>query len=220
MPVGPETARKRLKEPSPDYEYEVRRKGFHLIGLVIPLGYLIFPNTGQAKAVILGAMIFAVAIDAFRLSEPSLRHFLNSLIGAIMRPHEKSDLLGSTCLLVSSTMTVLIFPKGIAASALCLLIGGDTAAALVGKRFGRVRLFGRKTLEGTLAFIGAGLVLDAGVILLLAMTGSSDPASLTWATAAVGAVVGAVVEAVPFPIDDNFAIPIISGVAMVLAGIG
>jgi len=208
-----------LTEPSRDYESEVRRKAFHLIALVIPLGYLIFPSGGQAKAVIFGAMIFAVAIDAFRLSEPSLRHFLNSVIGAIMRPHEKTDLLGSTCLLVASTMTVLIFPKGIAASALCLLIGGDTAAALVGKRFGRVRIFGRKTLEGTLAFIGAGLVLDAGVILLLARIPSSEPASLTWGSAVTGAVVGALVEAVPFPIDDNFAIPIISGVAMVLAGI-
>ena len=213
-----------MNEPSrsyqlPDYQSEVRRKAFHLIGLVIPLGYIVFPHPGQAKAVILGAMIFGVVIDAFRLSEPSLRHFLNSLIGAIMRPHEKTDLLGSTCLLIASTMTVLIFPKGIAASALCLLIGGDTAAALVGKRFGRVRIFGRKTLEGTLAFIGAGLALDAGLILLLAKLAPSEPSGLTPATAAIGAIVGAVVEAVPFPIDDNFAIPIISGVAMVLSGI-
>lgn len=200
-----------------DYVSEVQRKAFHLVALVIPIGYLFFPQAGQAKAILLGAMIFAVFIDIFRLSEPRLRHFLNSLIGAIMRPHERTDLLGSTCLLISSTMTALIFPKSVAVAALCLLIGGDTAAALVGKRFGRVRIFGRKTLEGTLAFLATGVVLNAGVS-LAGYRLWPDVAGLSLSAGVIGALVGALVEAVPFPIDDNFAIPIVSGVAMVLVG--
>jgi dolichol kinase len=195
----------------------VQRKAFHLFALVIPVGYLIFPQEGQAKAILLGSTIFAVFIDIFRLSEPRLRHFLNSLIGAIMRPHERTDLLGSTCLLMSSTMTVLIFPKSVAVAALCLLIGGDTAAALVGKRFGRVRVFGRKTLEGTAAFVAAGVILNAAVTLAGSRLWPDAP-GLSISAGAIGAVAGAIVEAVPFPIDDNFAIPIVSGVAMVLAG--
>jgi dolichol kinase len=136
-----------------------------------------------------------------------------------MRPHERADLLGSTCLLISSTMTVLIFPKAVAIAALCLLIGGDTAAALVGKRFGRVRVFGSKTLEGTLAFIAVGIALNQAVSLAMARLEPDATGWLTPAAVAIGALVGAVVEAVPLPIDDNFAIPILSGVAMVLAGV-
>lgn len=200
-----------------EYRSEVRRKAFHLVALIIPVGYLFFPQEGQAKAIVLGTMIFAVFVDIFRLSEPRLRHFLDSLIGAIMRPHEKTDLLGSTCLLISSAMTALIFPKAVAVAALCLLIGGDTAAALVGKRFGRLRLFGRKTLEGTLAFVATGMALNAGVTLASDRLWH-DSGGLSLPAGAVGALVGALVEAVPFPIDDNFAIPIVSGAAMVLVG--
>lgn len=200
-----------------DYVSEVQRKAFHLVGLAIPIGYLFFPEEGQAKAILLGAMIFGVFIDVFRLSEPRLRHFLNSLIGAIMRPHERTDLLGSTCLLISSTMTALIFPKSVAVAALCLLIGGDTAAALIGKRFGRIRIFGSKTLEGTLAFLATGIILSAGVS-LAGQRFWPEVQGLSLSAGTIGALVGALVEAVPFPIDDNFAVPIISGVAMVLVG--
>ncbi len=194
-----------------DYNSEKRRKAFHLFGLIIPLGYLFFPSEPQAKAMLVAGMIVAIFVDIFRLAEPRLRGFAHSLIGAIMRPHEKTNLLGSTSLLIASVMTVFIFPKPIAVAALSLLVAGDTAAALVGKRFGRVKMFGRKTLEGTLGFVAAGIVLNEAVSLA-----ASD---LSLATVVVGALVGALVEAVPFPIDDNFAIPIISGVAMSLTRI-
>ena len=192
-----------------DFEAEKTRKGFHLFGLIIPLGYLLHPNPAQARALLVAGMIFGVTIDVWRLAEPRLRSFAHSLLGALMRPEEKSDLLGSTCLLIASVLTVFVFSKPVAVAALCLLVGGDTAAALVGKRFGRIRIFGRKTLEGTLAFVGAGLALNFAVSLLAP--------ELTPLMVITGAVVGALVEAVPFPIDDNFAIPIVSGVAMTLA---
>ena len=194
-----------------DYESEKRRKAFHLLALIVPLGYLFYPSEAQGKAILVGAMIFGVVIDMFRLNEPILRGFIHGLIGAIMRPDERGNLLGSTCLLIASVLTVFLFPKAIAVAALCLLIAGDTAAALVGKRFGRIRIFGRKTLEGTLAFVAVGTCLNAGVSLFAE--------GLSHSTIVAGAVVGALVEALPLPIDDNFAVPIISGVAMVLTRI-
>ena len=200
-----------LNQQGPDYESEKQRKGFHLAGLIIPLGYLLYPSEAQAKGMLVAGMVFAIFVDIFRLAEPRLRGFAHCLLGALMRPEEKANLLGSTCLLIASVITVFVFPKPIAVAALCLLVGGDTAAALVGKRFGRIHIFGRKTLEGTLAFVVAGLVLNGGVSLVT--PGLSAPTVIT------GALVGALVEAVPFPIDDNFAIPIISGVAMSLARI-
>lgn len=207
-----------MDEPSGHgYQSEVHRKAIHLFGLVIPLGYLFFPNEGQAKAILAGAMIYGVFVDIYRLNEPRLRSFINSVIGAVMRPHERTGLLGSTCLMIASMMTVLIFPKPVAVAALMLLVAGDTAAALVGKRFGRVKVFGGKTLEGTVAFLVVGGALAQGVAAVAARIGQGD--GLSPQAAAIGALVGALVEAVPFPIDDNFAIPIISGVAMVLAGI-
>jgi dolichol kinase len=187
------------------YSSEVRRKLVHLTSLIIPLGYYFFPSEAQAKAILLGCMIVAIAVDTARLGEPRYRNLLHSLSGQLIRPGEKSNLLGSTCLLISSTITIFIFPKGIAVAALCFLIVGDTVAALVGRRFGRIYVFGRKTLAGSLAMFGSALALG----LVIPGTGVR--------TAVVGAAVAAVVEALPLPVDDNFSIPILSGVGMSLA---
>ena len=187
------------------YTSEVRRKLVHLIALIIPVGYLLWPSEAQAKALLLGGMIIAIGVDTFRLGEPRYRNLFHSLSGELIRPGEKSNLLGSTCLLIASTITVFLFPKQVAAAALCYLIVGDTVAALVGRRFGKIRLFGKKTLLGSLAFFASAF-----------LAGSLIP-GLETRTAFAGALVAAVAEALPLPVDDNFSIPILSGVAMVLA---
>ena len=186
------------------YTSEVRRKLVHLVALLIPILYYLWPSVAQAKALLLGGMIIAVGVDTFRLGEPRYRKLLHSLGGELIRPGEKGNLLGSTCLLIASTMTVFLFPKGVAVAALCFLIIGDTVAALVGRRFGRIHLFGKKTLAGSVAFFLAAFG-----------SGSLIP-GLDLYTVLIGAAVAAVAEALPLPVDDNFSIPILSGVAMVL----
>lgn len=187
------------------YSSEVRRKLVHLVALLIPVGYYFFPSEPQAKAILLGCMIVAIVIDTFRLGEPRYRNLLHSLSGELIRPGEKANLLGSTCLLISAAITVFLFPKPIAVAALCFLIIGDTVAALVGRRLGRIHLFGKKTLAGSLALFASAFAV-ASVI-----------PGLETRTAWAGAIVAAVAEALPVPVDDNFSIPILSGIAMVLA---
>lgn len=187
------------------YSSELRRKLMHLIALIIPAGYFLWPSEAQAKALMLGGMIVAIGVDTFRLGEPRYRNLFHSLHAELIRPGEKTSLLGSTCLLISGTITVFLFPKEIAVAALCYLIVGDTVAALVGRRFGRIHLFGKKTLLGSLSLFASAF-----------LAGSVIP-GLETRTAFAGALVAAIVEALPLPVDDNFSIPILSGVAMVLA---
>jgi len=194
-----------LDGPEITYASELRRKLVHLIALLIPIGYFLWPSESQAKAMFLGGMIIAIAIDTFRLGEPRYRNLLHSLSGELIRPGEKSNLLGSTCLMIASTITVFLFPRVIAVAALCFLIVGDTVAALVGRKFGRIHLFGKKTLLGSLALFASAF-----------LAGSLIP-GLESRTVFAGALVAAIVEALPLPVDDNFSIPILSGVAMVLA---
>ncbi len=67
---------------------------------------------------------------------------------------------------------------------------GDAAAALVGKRFGRRRICGKKTLEGTLAMFAVSFACVAAVLLL--MGGMDVPRLL--GTALVTAAVSSAVE--------------------------
>jgi dolichol kinase len=84
----------------------------------------------------------------------------------MLRKHEmkkkKLLLTGASWVLISAVLTVLIFPKVIAVIAFIILIISDISAALVGRKWGRTKL-GKKSLEGTLAFIVSGLLVVAVV---------------------------------------------------------
>lgn len=93
---------------------------------------------------------------------------------------------------------------------------GDPAAAFVGSTCGRVRLYGKKTLEGTLAFATCTFVC---CVALLRATAPDDgvPLEGTIAQALTAAVVGAVVElyALAFPgLDDNFLVPVCTALSV------
>ena len=80
---------------------------------------------------------------------------------------------------------------------------GDSAAAFVGQRYGRIPI-GKKSLEGTLACFFACLLLTL-------------PSGLTLPLAVTGAAVAAITELIPKPLlNDNLAIPVFSGAAMTL----
>ena len=93
---------------------------------------------------------------------------------------------------------------------LTVMLTGDAAAALIGRRFGRIRLVNGKSLEGTIAFVTAGYAMLA---LVLAWSGCGG----IWYAAAVPAVIaGALVELFQkqLRIDDNFSIPLATGAVL------
>jgi dolichol kinase len=109
--------------------------------------------------------------------------------------------MGSTYFLFSSILAILFFPKPIAIASLLFLILSDTAAAIVGKWIGRVRIFG-KTLEGSLAFLLSSLFIIWVYPDLNRFWGS---------LAALGATL---IELLPIRVDDNLTIPLVAGAIM------
>ena len=144
-----------------------------------------------------------LVVELLRLGNRSVRNVFARVFGSLIRGHEHVSFTGSTFLLVGSLLTVCVFPKTVAVSALCFLIVGDPVAALIGKSIGVVRLFGNKTLEGSLA----NFLVCFGIGLLF----------LPLPLAVVGAVAAAVAEVLPIPLDDNLRIPLAAGAAMQFA---
>lgn len=182
---------------------ELKRKAIHLASLVIPVGYYVSPAAWAPwwERGLLASVILSLAIEVFRLNHPRTRYIFRHFFGELLRNHEEATLLGSTYLLIACVLTIFIFPKPVAVLALSFLIIGDTVAAIVGKAFGRVRIFG-KTLEGSLACFAVCYALTAVV------PGIPFPVGL------VGALVATVFELLPIPLDDNFRIPLSAGFAM------
>jgi dolichol kinase len=84
----------------------------------------------------------------------------------------------------------------------------DPMAAIIGRRFGRIRLVNGRSLEGSLTFIVTGFV---AAITVLAIYYPEVSWGAKAALALGGAIPSAVAELVSRRIDDNLSIPLSAG---------
>jgi dolichol kinase len=190
---------------------EFVRKGIHLVSLSIPTVYF-FIEKSTALWILGSFAVFSLIIDIGRHYSPGLRVIVNKVFGNILREHERDSkkmlLSGATWVVLSAILCILLFPKLITVTAFSILIISDAASALFGRAFGK-RKFLDKSLEGSTAF-----VLSAWVVVALAP--KAEKAPIEYLAGAIGAVVGAIVEAasVRLRLDDNLSVPVSIGITM------
>jgi dolichol kinase len=185
---------------------EIKRKIVHLATLVIPVGYALTSE----ETVILFLVPFFLALLLVDL----LRHFHSGMASLfkkyffekVLREEEKPTFMGSTYFIFSTILTILLFPKSIAIASILILILSDTAAAVIGKWIGRIKIFG-KTIEGSMAFLLTSLLIVWIYPHLDRFSGS---------LAALGATL---IEVLPIKVNDNLTIPLVAG-AIMFFGVG
>jgi dolichol kinase len=199
----------RLPDVEHDYSGELARKAVHLSSLSIPIAYY-FMSKSTALLLLVPLTLFVGLTDAARYLLPAFRDVYHRWFGWLMRAHEKNEaeprLTGATYVLLSASLGILLFPKIIIITAFAIMIISDTVAALVGRKIGRHR-FMQKSLEGTTAFF-----LSAVFVVLL--TPKAEYSGAEYLIGLVGALVGAVVEAMSIAIDDNLSITFSIGFVM------
>ena len=176
------------------YKQEILRKAIHFLSLFIPIGYL-FVSRETALYILIPVSSVFISVDIARLYCNPVKKLFYSVFSRVVRDHEKHHLTGSSYLMASSVIVIMFFPKSNAIFSLLLLAISDSAAALVGRRIGKHKLF-NKSFEGTFAFIGSALTI--------ALFFSTIPLIHR----IVASVTAAVIEVLPLKIDDNFTIPI------------
>ena len=186
--------------------HEVIRKAIHLTSSLIPLSYwFLFERAITLQIVIILALGF-LTVDYLRLKSTAIGKMFMRVFGLALRSHEKQKLTGATYVFTGSVVAIFLFPKEIAVPALLILSISDTLAALIGIPFGKHK-FLKKSLEGSSAFF----------ISTLLILGIYFPETLL-----INIFVAAIVtlaEAYPMNLDDNFLIPILSGVLLSLASL-
>jgi dolichol kinase len=193
-----------------DYKGEILRKLIHLFSLSIPIVYYYIPR--NSAIIILSILTFAaLVLDISRYSHPAITKFFYMVFGFMLRPHEmdhqKRNLNGATYVLISALACVIIFPKIIFVTAFAILIVCDSMAALIGRRYGRHKLFS-KSWEGTIAFFVSGII-----VVLLSPKAAYIP--LEYLIGIAAAFIGAIAENISFGwADDNLTIPLSVGFAM------
>lgn len=161
---------------------------------------------GKTTLTLIGAvaLVFLIA-DISRLSHRKVEKFMFSDLKYIFKKSEEGKFSSMTLFLLASFAIFLIFPRDISYLAFTFLVFGDLLSKIYGMKFGRKRLVGERTLEGTLSY----LIGSLGVGYILSLLIGIDIKILI-----VGAILASLTELVSIGIDDNFGVGLISGIGM------
>ena len=182
------------------YRAEVKRKAIHLITGAIPLAYGLGLPRDWVLAVFLLMTVAMFMLEFIRRSDLWAARLFHRCVGETLRSEEKGPaLLGAPHYCAASLCCVYFFPREVAVLGLLYLAIGDTAASLVGMRWGRMRI-GRKSLEGLAAcWVACSAVGFTAWV--------CDPAYLLL-PALAAAPVAAIVETLTPGRLDNWSIPL------------
>lgn len=187
------------------------RKAYRIIvGSIFPVVYYFSPKWVPIS--IIGFFLLLISIlEVERHIHPGLWPFI------IKRPYgkifkkEPGEILGTTYFLLGSLLTIIFFEKSIAITVLLFTVFGDAISAIIGVKYGKIKLFGGKTLEGSLSFFLICIALGLVLIYLPRLRISH---TLNLFLILFGAAAAAFMELLPLRVDDNLSVPIFSGIVM------
>ena len=192
----------------PDYGRHTNypRKLWHFTsGAVVVAALVIFAPSKKAAILILAASLaIMIAIDIARYFSRRGKRLFWKHLGFLTSSKDTKGPTTSLFYAVSLLVCVLIFPVYAAIGGVISLAAGDPMAAIIGRRFGKLRI-GGKSIEG-----GLTNAIVAFCLIFIFVRSVH--------VAAAGALVGAVVEMFDIPcLDDNITVPLAAGGAMVAA---
>jgi len=171
------------------YLYEPQRETLTLIGSV--------------------ALVF-ITLDIIRFLHRKTNELFRKRIKSFFKRAEYRKFSSMTTFLVAVFITILVFRKEIAIAAITFLIFGDIFSKIFGLSFGRRKILYKKTLEGSLAYLGSTFICS---YILYTTLGFS------FVLLVLGSITATIAEAMPLGLDDNFPVALISGAAMTAANI-
>ncbi|MBO5821869.1 MAG: hypothetical protein J6R86_02525, partial [Lentisphaeria bacterium] len=200
-----------MSTPIPYWE-EIKRKLIHLSSLWMVAATIILPRIfAYGRWLCSGVFLFCL------LTTLILEHdyanggkYLGRLYGKLFRNMLRAEarpgqwiVSGGAPVLMAALLLNLIFPPLIAAASMAVMLTGDAAAALIGRKFGNHQIVNGKSLEGTLSFIAVGYTVLSIVGIVCCAP------AVFYIFGAVGVIAGSIVELFTkqIKIDDNFTIP-------------
>lgn len=202
-------------------DLHLARKLWHVcMGLFMVGLYMAGLTRSQGVLILAAFLALNLTVETARLRIPAFNEVFMRLWGPLMRSCEVDRYSGTPYYIASSLIAVGIFPKPIAALAIAFLAVGDPIASLFGILYGdrSLRFSNGKSLIGTLA----GMIA-CGAIAFLFLHFMNETQFLELKVdhlailSVIGGIAGGGAELLPMEVDDNFAIPVVSGFVLWLA---
>ncbi len=146
------------------FKKELFRKAIHLSSLWIPAAIYFMPKIVLIP-ILLIILIGNVILEYGNFKKyPWARKSFGVLFFRTLRNKETSrenfQFTGAIYVLLSALLCLCLFGKEVAAIALTVMLISDSAAALIGRSIGKIKIYKNKTLEGTLAFFFTAVIIN------------------------------------------------------------
>jgi len=184
-----------------NFKHEIYRKFVHYSSSIFPVCYYFYLDRDTMLWILGSCTILIVTGEIMRFIFPFFTNLYGSLFGEITRNSENNSFTGATYTLFGFLLCTFLFSKEIAVFAMLIQSLGDSTAALVGIRWGTVKII-NKSLQGSLTF----LLISLGIVFLL--NDLPRPAGI------VSSVIATIVELLPSPFNDNLMVPLSVGFTM------
>ena len=181
------------------------RKLYRMLGLVFPVTYLAFGR--HVPLILLGIVIaiFAV-IEILRFANRNINKTLFRKLHFLMKEKERNKVSTSTLFVFANLVVIWFFEPHIAVPALFFLTLGDTAAEVIGEKFGKHRFSSGKSIEGSTANLAACLL--TGLVLMQFIP------LFTVQLLIVGSIAATLTELLLTFVDDNLSVPVVTAAAL------
>jgi dolichol kinase len=182
---------------------EIKRKLFHFLSLIYAAAFWYLPKF-YVLAGLAVMIILTIIIEITRRFNKRFNDAMLKIFSGIYRKSEEHKIAGVLWTLIGAFITIIVFDdKTCVLASFLYLALGDAAAALFGRAFGKHKIYGGKSIEGSVACFTVCLI--AGLLVLP-----------SWQIALAGAFLAAFIETIPWPLSDNMWMQIINAGTLTL----
>jgi dolichol kinase len=202
-----------MTAPKISLRNEIYRKLIHLSSLWMVGAIYFF----ERPIVILLFSFLTIGLLTFEYGRRNIKLIKNmtsQYMGHILRAHENKHFTGAFYVVLAVLLINLIFDKNIALVSVSIMLVSDSFAAIIGKKYGQIKILD-KSLEGSFAFfISAFYILQFSEYFNLI--------SLNIAYIIVIAAIVSLIELISskIKIDDNLSIVMASGLLIYAFSVG
>jgi diacylglycerol kinase (CTP) len=188
-------------------ELHLARKIWHCAGVLLMAWVFWKYGFSVSWKILAISSLTLVPLDLLRQKNPALNSGLLKVLGPVMRSHEFNQVSGFTYLIVGCSIMLILFGgrRDIVVLTMVFLAFGDPVASYFGIKYGRDKILGKKTLQGSMAAFFACTLL-AGLYYFW----QNIMIERLLIVAPLSGIIGAASELIPIgKMDDNFSFPIL-----------
>ncbi len=192
-----------------------KRSAVHATNGLVSLACLeFFMSRPAIQWLTIALLTWVVVAETTRRYIPAVNAALMRFFAPIAHPHESHRMNSASWYGIA--LFILAFTSSTMACSLAVIVLGiaDPAAAIIGRRYGSIKLRAGRSLEGSLTFVLVGFVVSLAV---LATLYAHLPVGAAVVIALAASVSGAVAEVFSSRwLDDNLTIPVVVAAAVSL----